>query len=214
MPMIDWDIFDFSSSTAEQNLTKFDRKQVAVYFREIRVLRWPPWFLIRRIIFDSVRYFTITNPARHIPVIWEKKLPLLGSSPPLYGWFWDGPVPAIDRPLVGMGCPRGWIPSITYLCYTDDSVMVPCRPLIPPPPCWNGLPAGLDSFLHLPLLYGWFCVGPVPAIDRPLVGMGCPRSWILFHYLPLLYGGFCDGPVPAIDRPPCRNGLPAGLAPP
>ena len=57
-PLIGWDIFDFSSETAEQNSTKLDRKQDhnALYqvcvFRPIGKTRWPPWPLIGRDIFD------------------------------------------------------------------------------------------------------------------------------------------------------------------
>ena len=58
-PLIDWDIFDFSSETAERNLMKLDRKQdpnvlyqVCVFFGAIRKTRWPPWPLIGWDIFD------------------------------------------------------------------------------------------------------------------------------------------------------------------
>ena len=57
-PLIGWDIFDFSSETAERNSTKLDRKQdlnvlyqVSV-FRANRKTRWPPWPLIGWDIFD------------------------------------------------------------------------------------------------------------------------------------------------------------------
>ena len=57
-PLIGWDIFDFSSETAEQNLTKLDRKQdlnvlykVCVFFGPIGKTRWPPWPLIGGDIF-------------------------------------------------------------------------------------------------------------------------------------------------------------------
>ena len=57
-PLIGWDIFDFSSETAEQNSTKLDRKQdlnvlywVSV-FGLIGKTRWPPWPLIGWDIFD------------------------------------------------------------------------------------------------------------------------------------------------------------------
>ena len=49
-PLIGWDIFDFSSETAEQNSTKLDRKQdlnvlyqVCFFFWAIGKTRWPPW---------------------------------------------------------------------------------------------------------------------------------------------------------------------------
>ena len=57
-PLIGWDIFDFSSETAERNSTKLDRKQDlnALYqvcvFGPIGKLRWPPWPLIGWDIFD------------------------------------------------------------------------------------------------------------------------------------------------------------------
>ena len=58
-PLIDWDIFDFSSETAERNSTKRDRKedlnvsyQVCV-FGPIGKTRWPPWPLIIWDIFDA-----------------------------------------------------------------------------------------------------------------------------------------------------------------
>ena len=57
-PLIGWDIFDFSSETAEQNSTKLDRKQdlnvlyqVCVFWAD-RKTRWPPWPLIGWDIFD------------------------------------------------------------------------------------------------------------------------------------------------------------------
>ena len=57
-PLIRWDIFDFSSETAERHLTKLDRKedlnvlyQVCV-FRADRKTRWPPWPLIGWDIYD------------------------------------------------------------------------------------------------------------------------------------------------------------------
>ena len=57
-PLIGWDIFDFSSETAERNSTKLDRKrdlkvlyQVCV-FEAIGKTRWPPWPLIGWDIFD------------------------------------------------------------------------------------------------------------------------------------------------------------------
>ena len=48
-PLIGWDIFDFSSETAERNSTKLDRKQdlnvlyQVCVFRADRKTRWPPW---------------------------------------------------------------------------------------------------------------------------------------------------------------------------
>ena len=53
-PLIGWDIFDFSSETAERNLKKIDRKQdlnvlyQVLFFRLIGKPRWPPWPLIGR----------------------------------------------------------------------------------------------------------------------------------------------------------------------
>ena len=57
-PLIGWDIFDFSSETAERNSTKLERKQDlnALYqvcvFRADLKKKWPPWLLIGRDIFD------------------------------------------------------------------------------------------------------------------------------------------------------------------
>ena len=57
-PLIDWDIFDFSSDTAEENLTKIDGKQdlyapyqVCVFMADLQKTRRPPWSLIGRYIF-------------------------------------------------------------------------------------------------------------------------------------------------------------------
>ena len=57
-PLIGWDIFDFSSETAELNSTKLDRKQdlnvlyQVVFFGPIEKTKWPPWPLIGWDIFD------------------------------------------------------------------------------------------------------------------------------------------------------------------
>ena len=57
-PLIGWDIFDFSSETAEWNSTKLDRKQdlnvlyQVCVFGPIGKTRWPPWPLIGWDIFD------------------------------------------------------------------------------------------------------------------------------------------------------------------
>ena len=51
-PLIGWDIFDFSSETAEQNSTKLDRNQdlnilyQVCVFTAYKKTRWPPWPLI------------------------------------------------------------------------------------------------------------------------------------------------------------------------
>ena len=56
--LIDWDIFDFSSETAERNSTKLDRKQdlnvlyQVCIFGPIGKTRWLPWPLIGWDIFD------------------------------------------------------------------------------------------------------------------------------------------------------------------
>ena len=51
--LIGWDIFDFSSVTAERNSTKLDRKQdLSVFFGPIRKIKWPTWPLIGWDIFD------------------------------------------------------------------------------------------------------------------------------------------------------------------
>ena len=58
-PLICWDIFDFSSETAERNSTKLDRKQALDAFYRVCVFqanreqtKWPPWHLIGWDIFD------------------------------------------------------------------------------------------------------------------------------------------------------------------
>ena len=58
-PLIGWDIFDFSSETAEQNSAKLDRKQAPNAFYHVCVFqanraktKWPPWPLICWDIFD------------------------------------------------------------------------------------------------------------------------------------------------------------------
>ena len=59
-PLIGWDIFDFSSETAERNSTKLDRKQdlnvlhQVCFFVPIEKKRWPPWPLIGWDIFNFV----------------------------------------------------------------------------------------------------------------------------------------------------------------
>ena len=57
--LIGWDIFDFSSETAERNSTNLDRKQdlnvlyqVCVFRADPKKTRWPPWPLIGWDIFD------------------------------------------------------------------------------------------------------------------------------------------------------------------
>ena len=56
--LIGWDIFNFSSETAERNSTKLDRKQdlnvlyQVCVFQADRKKRWPPWPLIGWGIFD------------------------------------------------------------------------------------------------------------------------------------------------------------------
>ena len=58
-PLIGWDIFDFSSETAERNSAKLDRKQALNAFYHVCVFqanrektKWPHWPLIGRDIFD------------------------------------------------------------------------------------------------------------------------------------------------------------------
>ena len=57
-PLIGWDIFDFSSETAEWNSTKLYRKQDLNFLYQVCVFgpigktRWPPWPLIGWDIFD------------------------------------------------------------------------------------------------------------------------------------------------------------------
>ena len=59
LPLIGWDIFNFSSETAELNSTKLDRKkdfnviyQVCVFRADRKKTRWPPWLLIGWDIFN------------------------------------------------------------------------------------------------------------------------------------------------------------------
>ena len=58
MHLIDWDIFDFSSETAEQNSTKPYKKQdltsstLSVFCGPIGKTKWPPWPLIGWDIFS------------------------------------------------------------------------------------------------------------------------------------------------------------------
>ena len=58
LPLIGWDIFDFSSETVERNSTKLDREQdlnvlyQVCVFGPIGKTRWPPWPLIGWDIFD------------------------------------------------------------------------------------------------------------------------------------------------------------------
>ena len=65
-----WDIFDFSSKTAEQNSTKLDRKQDLkallkfVFFGRIGKTRWPPWPLIGWDIFDFSSEITERNSTK------------------------------------------------------------------------------------------------------------------------------------------------------
>ena len=66
--LIGWDIFDFSSITAERNSTKLDRKQdlnvlyqVCVFWADRKKTRWPPWPLIGWDIFD----FSFETPERN-----------------------------------------------------------------------------------------------------------------------------------------------------
>ena len=58
-PLIGWDIFDFSSETAEQSSKKLERKQdlnaldqFFVFQADRKKTRWPPWPLICWDIFD------------------------------------------------------------------------------------------------------------------------------------------------------------------
>ena len=69
-PLIGWDIFDFSSKTAEQNLMKLDRKQDLNVFYQVCVFqadrkkRWPLWPLIGRDIFDFSSETTEQNSTK------------------------------------------------------------------------------------------------------------------------------------------------------
>ena len=69
-PLIGWDIFNFSSETAERNSTKLDRKQdlKALYqvcvFGSIGKTRWLPWPPIGRDIFDFSSETTERNSTK------------------------------------------------------------------------------------------------------------------------------------------------------
>ena len=70
-PLIGWDIFHFSSETAEQNSTKLGRKQdlnvlfQVCVFRVDRKKRWPPWPLICWDIFDFSSETAEQNSTKH-----------------------------------------------------------------------------------------------------------------------------------------------------
>ena len=72
-PLIGWDIFEFSSETAEQNSTILDRTQdvnvlyqvCGFFFRLIGKTRWPPWPLIGWHIFDFSSETAERNATKH-----------------------------------------------------------------------------------------------------------------------------------------------------
>ena len=82
-PLIGWDIFYFSSETAERNSTKLDRKQdlYVLYqvcvFEPIGKTRWPPRSLIGWDIFDfsSERISTSSTKSVFLGPISKKKMP-------------------------------------------------------------------------------------------------------------------------------------------
>ena len=70
-PLIGWEIFDFSSETAEQNAMKLDRKQdlnilyqICVFVGPVGKTRWPPWPLIGWDIFDFSSETTERNSTK------------------------------------------------------------------------------------------------------------------------------------------------------
>ena len=71
-PLIDWDIFDFSSETTERNSTKLDRKQDLnvlyqtkfVFFGPIGKTKWPPWPVMGWDIFDFSSETTERNSTK------------------------------------------------------------------------------------------------------------------------------------------------------
>ena len=70
LPLIGWDIFDFSSETPERNSTKLDRKQDLNVFYQVcvfwadRKTRLPPWPLIGWDIFDFSSETTERNSTK------------------------------------------------------------------------------------------------------------------------------------------------------
>ena len=81
-PLIGWDIFDFSSETAERNSTKLERKQdlnilyQVCVFGPIGKTRWPPWSLIGwdMLDFSSVtaeRNSTKVNKKQDLNVLYQ-----------------------------------------------------------------------------------------------------------------------------------------------
>ena len=89
-PLIGWDIFDFSSKTAERNSTKLDRKQdlnvlyqVCVFRADQYKTRWPPWLLIGWDILD----FSSEKAELHETCTGSKMQRPLPSLCPLGLWF-------------------------------------------------------------------------------------------------------------------------------
>ena len=78
-PLIDWDIFDFSSETAEQNSTKLNRKQdlnvlyLFVFLGPIGKTRWQPRPLRSLDIFDfsSETAICLLGPLRTEKHLWR-----------------------------------------------------------------------------------------------------------------------------------------------
>ena len=66
-PLIGWDIFDFSSETAERNSMKLDRKQdlnvlyQVVFFEPIRKQKLPPWLIPQKgcKLYSGARYVAL-----------------------------------------------------------------------------------------------------------------------------------------------------------
>ena len=59
LPLIGWDTFDFSSETAERNLTKLDRKQDLNVLYQVCVFRADLKNKIAALVFDWLRHFRL-----------------------------------------------------------------------------------------------------------------------------------------------------------
>ena len=65
-PLIGWDIFDFSSETAERNLMKLDRKQDLNVLYQVRVFRADQKNKMATLASDWLRHFRLPDPFWHI----------------------------------------------------------------------------------------------------------------------------------------------------
>ena len=75
-PLIGWDIFDFSSETAEQNLRKLDRKQDLNVLYQVWVFRADRENKMAALASDWLRHFSI-SPLKQLNGIWQN---LTGSK--------------------------------------------------------------------------------------------------------------------------------------